>query len=317
MALNGHRVRQWVREADVVESMRERRKNPTYLPDVVIPDGVEPTERLECAVSGVDLVVSAVPSQFARAVYRELAAHVAAEVPLLLVTKGIERETLALPFEVAGEELGTERPIAVLSGPSFAAEVARGLPTVVVVASTNATLALQVQQTLSSDSLRLYTNPDPVGVQLAGALKNVIAIATGVAHSLTMGANVQAALITRGLAEMTRLGVCLGGRAMTFAGLAGMGDLVLTCTGDQSRNRQVGLRLGRGESLDAILRASNAVAEGVETTSSAHRLGRREGVELPIVDEVHRILFEDGSPRDSLTRLMGRPLTSEEDHARA
>jgi len=316
LALNGHRVLQWVHEDDLVEHMRSLRDNPVYLPGVAIPDGVEPTRRISAALAGVDLVVSAVPSQFARAVQREVAEHLDHGVPLLVVTKGIERQTLALPLEVAAEELGAERPVAVLSGPSFAAEVARGLPTVVVVASTNAPLAAHVQETLASTTLRLYTNSDPVGVQLAGALKNVIAISTGVAQSLAMGANVQAALITRGLAEITRLGLSLGGRPTTFAGLAGMGDLVLTCTGDQSRNRRVGLCLGRGEPLAEILGASKGVAEGVETTASARQLGRRQGVELPIVDEVHRILFEDGSPLDSLNRLMRRPLTSEEDQAK-
>jgi glycerol-3-phosphate dehydrogenase (NAD(P)+) len=312
LANRGYRVPQWVREPDLVERIRERRDNPVYLPGVRIPNAVEADHRLSECLSGVEMIVAVVPSLYARQVYREMAPHLDRGVPVLVATKGIEEGTLDLPLQVAQEELGPDRPLAILSGPSFAPEVARGSPTAIVVASELGELSVRVQQTLSSALLRLYTNPDPLGVQLAGALKNVIAISTGVADSLRMGSNVRAALITRGLAEITRLGMCLGGRASTFAGLAGLGDLVLTCTGDLSRNRQVGQRLGRGERIQDILSSSRAVAEGVRTTLSARALAREAGVQMPIVEEVHRILYEDGSPPDSLNRLMGRPLTSED-----
>jgi glycerol-3-phosphate dehydrogenase (NAD(P)+) len=312
LAARGPRVRLWVREPDLVERIASRRDNPLYLPGVEFPPPIEPSGDVAASVAGAELVLAVVPSQFARGVYRELAPSLPAEVPVVVASKGIEERSLALPLEVAAQELGAARPLAVLSGPSFAAEVARGHPTALAVASEREDLAVDVQAALSSAALRLYTNPDPVGVQVAAALKNVIAIATGVADSLEMGANVRAALITRGLAEISRLGVRLGGRPATFAGLAGLGDLVLTCTGELSRNRQVGRRLGRGERLADILQRSPSVAEGVRTAQSARELARRHDVQMPIVEEVHRILYRDGSPADSLERLMGRPLTAED-----
>ncbi len=309
----GHEVRQWVREPELVDSIGARRENELFLPGIEIPEGVLPTAEIGEAVEGVELVVAAVPSPFARSVYQKTADTLEAGVPLLVVTKGIEEETLALPLQVAAEELGAERPCAVLSGPSFAPEFAAGGPTAVVVASERAELATRLQETFSSETLRLYTNRDPVGVQLAGALKNVVAISAGMADGLGMGLNARAALITRGLAEMRRLGCRLGGEAPTFAGLAGLGDLVLTCTGDLSRNRRVGQALARGETLAAIVGRTRAVAEGVRTARSARSLSRRVGVEMPIVDEVHRILYEGGSMQESLQRLMRRPLTAEDD----
>jgi len=307
----GFSVPLWVREPELVARILERRDNPLYLPGVPLAEAIEPHAEVRPCLDGAELILAVVPSQFARGVYREMAADLAPDVPVIVASKGIEEGTLALPLEVAGDELGRDRPLAVLSGPSFAAEVAAGHPTALAIASSSEELAAAVQRALSSRTLRLYTNTDPTGVQLAAALKNVIAIATGVADSLETGANVRAALITRGLAEISRLGSRLGGRAETFAGLAGLGDLVLTCTGELSRNRRVGLRLGRGERLQDILNRSPSVAEGVRTAVSARALGRRHAVETPIVDEVYRILYDDGAPLDSLNRLMGRPLTSE------
>jgi glycerol-3-phosphate dehydrogenase (NAD(P)+) len=234
------------------------------------------------------------------------------EVPVLVTCKGIEERTLALPLDVAAQELAEPRRLAILSGPSFALEVAQGRPAAVVVAAVDAALASRLQQAVSSRELRIYTNQDPLGVQLAGAVKNVMAIAVGIADSLDMGTNARAALITRGLAELSRLVVALGGNGGTAAGLAGMGDLVLTCTGELSRNLRVGRRLGRGERLEDILSSSRAVAEGVRTTGAVRELARRGGVETPIVDEVYRILFEDGRAAEGLDRLLSRPLGSEE-----
>lgn len=307
----GRRVRLWLREADLVQRLRERRDNPLYLPGFHFPDTVEGVGSLGDAVAGAELVIAVVPSPYARAVFRELAPLLPANLPLVTATKGIEEETLALPLDVARDELGADRPMAVLSGPSFARELAAGAATVVAVASTDVALADRVQERLATPRFRLYTNTDPVGVQVAAALKNVMAIAAGVADSLEMGSNGQAALITRGLAEISRLGTRLGGRAETFAGLAGLGDLVLTCSGGLSRNRSVGQRLGRGERLQDILASSPSVPEGVRTTLSASRLARRERVEMPIVEEVHRVLYEDGDAEAALTRLMSRPLGSE------
>lgn len=312
LAKCGAAPRLWIREDDLVQRMLTRRDNPVYLPGIPVPEAVMPVGSISEAVEGASLLLAVVPSQYARGVYREIAASIDGATPVVVAAKGIEESSLALPLEAASQELGQEQPLAILSGPSFAAELARGTPTVVVIASESAPLSSRLQESLSGGALRIYTSDDPTGVQLAGALKNVIAIAAGIADGLGMGANAQAALITRGLAEIARLGEALGGRAATFAGLAGMGDLVLTCTGGASRNRTLGQRLGRGERLSDIVGSTPSVAEGVRTTRSALALARRERVEMPIVEELHRILFEEGTPQDALASLMARPLTTEE-----
>ncbi len=310
-ATHGARVSWWVREPDVVEEIRARRSNARFLPGVEVPAGIDVGGDPAAAVRGADLVLGVVPSRFARGVWEALRDALPPAADLVLATKGIEEESLELPGQVAASALRRDRPSVVLSGPTFAAELAARMPTAVVAASEDPALARRVQRCLSSEVLRVYTHEDPIGVQVAGALKNVIAIAAGVAEGLGMGHNAQAALITRGLVEIARLGAALGGRAETFSGLAGLGDLVLTATGDLSRNRTTGIRLGRGETLAEIRRGAVSVAEGVPTARSARALARRHGVEMPIVDEVHRILFEDGSPREAIGRLMGRPLRSE------
>ena len=307
----GHEVRLWIREPELVERMKSHRDNPMYLPGIRVPEEVRPCDRLASALDGAAAVLAVVPSQYARSVYTEMKPLVSSDVPMVVATKGIEEGSLALPLQVAAEVLGRERPMAVLSGPTFAREVAGGRPTAVVLAAEDVQLATRLQDLLASPGLRLYTNPDVIGVQLAGSLKNVMAIAAGVVDGLATGHNSLAALITRGLAEMTRLGLALGGRASTFSGLAGLGDLVLTCTGELSRNRRVGRRLALGERLEDILQNSRSVAEGVRTTVSAREIARRVAVEMPIVEQVHRILYEDGSPREAVLRLMSRPLTSE------
>jgi glycerol-3-phosphate dehydrogenase (NAD(P)+) len=245
-------------------------------------------------------------------VVRRGAGAVARDATLAVATKGIEPESLRLMTEVVAEEL-PGRPIVAVSGPSFALEVARCQPTAVVAASDNGPAAERVQQTLSSPVFRVYTSDDVTGVELGGALKNVMAVATGIAEGLDLGLNSRAALITRGLAEITRLGVALGARAGTFAGLAGMGDLVLTCTGALSRNRAVGVEVGKGRPLAEILGAMDSVAEGVRNTESTVALARRAGVDMPIARAVHRVLFEGQSPRDAITDLMTRELRAERD----
>jgi glycerol-3-phosphate dehydrogenase (NAD(P)+) len=296
--------------------MAARRDNPLYLPGVAVPDAVEPTTDLAAAVRGASHLLAAVPTLHARGIYRRLAPCLEAGVPVLLAAKGIEQATLALPAEVAAQELGSARPRAVLSGPSFAVEVARGTPTAVVVASEDLELAVRLRDLLSGPTLRLYANRDIVGVQLAGALKNVIAIAAGVLDGLGLGHNTLAALVTRGLAEIRRLGVALGADPATFGGLAGLGDLVLTCTGALSRNRRIGQAIGRGERLADVVARTPSVAEGIGTAPAALALAARAGVEMPIVEEVHRLLFETGSASEAVARLMSRPLTSEDDPGR-
>lgn len=304
-------VRLWVREEDVLSRIRTRGDNPRFLPGVRIPDGVMTTGSLAETVDGSVLVVAVVPTPFARGVYSELAGRLEPSVPVAVAAKGIEEGTLDLPLPVAKQVLGDRRAYAVMSGPSFADEVGRGVPTALVVASDDPSLAERVQDLLSGDTLRLYTNDDVVGVQVAGALKNVIAIAAGVVDGLGLGSNTTAALVTRGIAEIGRLGVALGGRAETFSGLAGLGDLVLTCTGDLSRNRKVGQALGRGERLQDVLGTMVHIAEGVRTARSALALANRHGVEMPIVEEVCRLLRDETSASEAVRTLMRRPLVPE------
>ena len=305
------KVRQWVREVEVVEAIKASGRNELFLPGVDLPAGIEPTTDLREAVEGVDWILAVVPTQHARAIYAQLVDILPPLLPVVAANKGIEEGSLMLPIDVIRDELGGGRPLAVLSGPSFAAGVAGSLPTALVAASEDAALRAGVQQAFAASTMRVYTNEDPVGVQVGGALKNVMALAAGILDGLKVGANGRAAMITRGLAEMTRLGVQLGGRAETFAGLAGLGDLVLTATDEQSRNFSVGRRIGSGESLQEILQKSRTVAEGVRTTRAAYSLSQREAVAMPIVQEMHHILYEDGRPRDAVQRLMDRPLIAE------
>jgi glycerol-3-phosphate dehydrogenase (NAD(P)+) len=306
----GAEVRQWVREPEVAGQIRGG-ENRTFLPGIALPTGIEASTDAAGVVEGADWVLAVVPSQYARAVYRELRDHVPVRTPWVAAAKGIEERTLMLPAEVIRDELGPQRRVAVLSGPSFAHDVASQSPTALVAASDDPSLADGLQALLSTNEVRVYTNTDPTGVQLGGALKNVMAIAAGILDGLGLGSNARAAMITRGLAEMTRLGCRLGGNPATFAGLAGLGDLVLTCTEEQSRNFTVGRRLGRGESIERILDGATSVAEGVRTVRSVREIAKREGVSMPIVAEVHRIVYEGGEPGEAIRRLMQRPLTSE------
>jgi glycerol-3-phosphate dehydrogenase (NAD(P)+) len=310
LAENDHDVSLWAFEADVVESINVSSENRRFLAGVPLHPGLRATNVIEQALEGAELALFVSPSTVLRQVAASCSRGMPAGIPLVVATKGIERERLALMTDVVGDEL-PGHPIVALSGPSFAMEVATHLPTAIVAASLDAEAALLTQQALSTSAFRVYTQSDVTGVELGGALKNVMAVATGIADGLQLGFNARAALITRGLAEMTRLGVKLGADPATFAGLAGIGDLVLTCTGSLSRNRSVGLEIGRGATLHEVLQGRETVAEGVTTTETAKALAERHGVEMPIVQAVHKVLFEKQPARWALVELMTRDLKAE------
>ncbi|MCX6561705.1 MAG: NAD(P)-dependent glycerol-3-phosphate dehydrogenase [Candidatus Aminicenantes bacterium] len=308
----GYPTRLWIREPDIFLAARRDRENSVFLPGYRFPADVTFHDDYEEALAGAEYVFIAVPSQFCRRVFGHLAGRLQPGQALISLTKGIEKSTLKRMTEVMADCFGpTERPLAVLSGPSFSKEVAEGHPTALVLASDESDLAHRLQGLLSSLSLRVYTTRDVVGVELAGALKNVIAIAAGISDALRFGHNSRASLVTRGLAEIGRLGLHMGAQRKTFAGLAGMGDLVLTCTGHLSRNRRVGLELGAGRRLAEIVADMRMVAEGIPTTVSAYHLARREGIEMPITEQVYAILVRRKDPRRALGDLMSRGLKDE------
>jgi glycerol-3-phosphate dehydrogenase (NAD(P)+) len=311
LACKGEQVRIWAYEPDVVSAINRDRENPLFLPGVTLATSLRAESDVQAAVSGADVIVSVPPSHAARAVVRTLSPSLAPGALVISATKGIETDTLALMSEVFRACAPGVRFVA-LSGPSFAAEVCQGQPTAVVAASIDAAAAREAQHVFSTPAFRVYTGADVIGVELAGALKNVIAIAAGILEGLGLGNNPRAALITRGLAEITRLGIAMGADPMTFAGLAGMGDLVLTTTGNLSRNRALGLALAAGQSLDEHQHTHRTIAEGVNTARAGAALGARHGVELPIVHQVCEVLFDGKPPRDGVAELMGRELKPEQ-----
>ena len=312
LAGNEHDTRLWAYEREVVASIREKRENVVFLGGFALDERLHATNDQGEALDGAELIVYATPSHHLRRIARAGAASVSPDAIACVASKGIERETLALMSDVVASELPGHAVVA-LSGPSFAAEVAARQPTAIVAAGENMSATETAQLALSNDTFRVYTHDDVVGVELGGSLKNVMAVATGIAEGAGLGFNSRAALITRGLAEMTRLGMALGASAATFAGLAGLGDLVLTCTGSLSRNRALGLEIGRGSTLDEALAGKQTVAEGVQTTASALALAQREDVEMPIVQTVSRILFDRYPPRQAIGELMTRELRAEQD----
>ncbi len=305
---NGHVVTLWGRASEHVEEIAENRANPKYLPNVTLSATLKSTSDLEAAVRDKKWILSVVPSHVVRDVLGQAGKFMRADAVIISASKGIENETLATMDEVLKDvlpgKLGSR--LAFLSGPSFAKEVGAELPTAVVMASRDRNLAEEAAALFRNDRFRVYTSDDVPGVELGGALKNVMAIAAGVADGLGLGHNSRAALITRGLAEISRLAVRKGANPLTMAGLAGHGDLVLTCTGDLSRNRTVGLGLGRGQTLREVLAGMSQVAEGVKTTKSAHDLAARLGVEMPITDTIYKILYEDRPAKEAVPALMGR-----------
>jgi glycerol-3-phosphate dehydrogenase (NAD(P)+) len=313
LARIGHSVRLWAREPEIVAQMRSARVNDVFLPGVTLPPGVVPCDRIDEAVADMDIVLVVTPSHGTRAVVRQMAPHLRPSATIVVATKGLEVETLSRPSEIVAYEVGPARPVVVLSGPSFAREVALELPTAVSAASANGGAADLVQSEFRGRLFRIYTTDDVVGVEIGAALKNVIAIAAGVVEGLGLGHNAMAGLITRGLVEISRLAHALGGRRETLAGLSGLGDLVLTCTGSLSRNRQFGIELGRGRSARDILASMTMVAEGVKTTGASLALGARHHVELPIAEQMAAVLEGRTDPRAATEALFLRPQRVEAD----
>lgn len=312
MTRRAERVRLWTWQRAHADGLSRDRENTEFLPGFALPPAVEPTSELSDAVEASEVLLVAVPTEAVRSVLRAVQPLLDPDTLLVLACKGIENDSLMLPSEIAEDELGKDRgsPVS-LSGPSFAQEVVRGLPTNLVAASRSSSRAIFAQRAIAGERLRIYTSEDAIGVEIGGALKNVIAIAAGASDGLGFGHNTRAALITRGLSEMARLAVAKGGQALTLAGLAGLGDLVLTCTAELSRNRTVGFEMGRGRTLAEVLSGLRHVAEGVSTAKSARALSTRFGVDLPIVAEVYEVLYEAKPVEEAVRELLLRPLGKE------
>lgn len=310
----GHSVHLWARRQDLADTIERARENTRYLSGHTLGPSLLCTHDLQRAVEGAEAVYFVVPSHGLREVAQEVAPHIRHDTPVVSATKGIENGSLMLMTQVLEQEVPhCAGHLCALGGPSFAAEVAAGMPTAVCVGGANHSVAAQVQGEMSGGRFRVYSTDDLIGVELGGALKNVIAIAVGASDGLGFGHNARAALITRGIAEITRLGVQLGAHPQTLAGLSGLGDLVLTCTGDLSRNRRVGMELGQGRQLDEVLSDMTMVAEGVKTARSAHELAEREGIDMPITAEVYESLYEGKPPREAVRSLLSRTLRPERD----
>lgn len=305
----GYDVMLWAYEQDVVDQINKQRTNSAYLPGVTLPDSLSATTSLHETVSQARFILSVVPTQHIRKVFEGVTASVRKDAVIISASKGIEISTLLTPSSILNSIFNRET--AVLSGPSFASEVSTGLPTAVTLAVKDKKIGLILQEIFNTDSFRVYTHDDTIGAEFGGALKNVIAIASGITAGLGLGRSALAALITRGLSEIIRLGVKSGAKEITFSGLSGLGDLVLTCTSSLSRNYSVGMRLGQGETLDTIIKSTRSVAEGVPTTMSARELASKLGVEMPIVEQIYQTLYNNKPPREALKDLMTRSLKSE------
>jgi glycerol-3-phosphate dehydrogenase (NAD(P)+) len=305
----GYDVSLWVHEKDLADEINNTGRNSIYLPDVQLPRGLSATGSIEDAVRKARYIVNVVPTQFTRAVFREAVKYIHEDALIISASKGIEQGTLKTVSAILGELSGIEG--AAISGPSFAKEVIRKFPTAVTLATRNPETGLLLQEIFTTDYFRVYTHRDVLGVELGGALKNVIAIAAGICDGLGFGYNTRAALITRGIAEITRLGEQMGADKRTFSGLSGLGDLILTCTSTLSRNYTVGMKLGEGMKLADILSTTRSVAEGIATSQSAFELSRRHGVEMPIVEQVYRVIYENAGPAEAVKTLMTRSLKSE------
>ena len=309
LAEKGYDVSLWAFEKQIVDEINAKKANSVYLPDVTLPSGLRATESLREALKDARYVLNVVPTQFTRSVFREAAGYLNSDAVVISASKGIEQDTLMTVSEILKEVTG--RQVSALSGPSFAREVIQKLPTAVTLAAADAETALILQEIFNAGYFRVYTHSDIIGVELGGALKNVVAIASGICDGLGLGHSARAALITRGLAEITRLGRAMGANPTTFSGLSGLGDLVLTCTGPLSRNYTVGVNLGKGLKIKDIVSSTRSVAEGVATSLSAFELARRKNVEMPIIEQVYRVLYEEKDPETAVRSLMNRALKSE------
>ncbi len=309
LANKGYDVSLWVYEENLAEEIGSIRTNSVYLPGVVIPDSINVSHRMDNALNDARYILNVVPTQYTRAVLKNAFSYIPEDALVISASKGIEKGSLLTVSSIIKEFCKCE--VAVLSGPSFAKEVIKKLPTAMTVASNNNATGLLLQEIFNTDYFRVYTHTDVLGVELGGALKNVIAIASGISDGLNLGFSSRAALITRGLAEITRLGVAMGAEEKTFRGLSGLGDLVLTCTGSLSRNYTVGVKLGEGQKLKDILTSMSMVAEGVATAESAYELSRKYNVEMPIVEQIYKVISEDKNPSDAVKELMTRTLKAE------
>jgi glycerol-3-phosphate dehydrogenase (NAD(P)+) len=313
LAKKGFNIALWVYEDDLIQPIATKRENPLYLPGIKLSEKIIPTGSLKEVCQHKDLLVNVTPSQIVRQMMQNIHSYLSSQVKLVSATKGIENNTLLTMSGVFKEVLPIKdgEQLAVLSGPSFALEVSKETPTAVTIASKNQELAKHLQKVFSTPYFRAYTNSDVLGVELGGALKNVIAIAAGISDGLGFGYNTRAALITRGLAEMSRLALKMGANALTLSGLAGLGDLILTCTGELSRNRSVGIKLGKGMELTNILRDMRMVAEGIKTTKAAYDLSKKMEVSMPITEQVYYILYQNKNPKEAVTELLTRDLKVE------
>lgn len=313
LAEKGYGVLLWTREEEVYDSISKNHINSLFLPGISLSKNIVPVKSLAEAVYGREVLLMVIPSHFFREILLKVKEYLPAAKPIICATKGIENTSLMLMSQIVDDVFGFEYKdsFACLSGPSFAKEVVEKNPTAVTLASQNKELANKLQNIFNTSRFRVYESNDVIGVQLAGALKNVMAIAAGVSDGLNLGYNARAAIITRGLAEISRLGIAIGAHPLTFAGLAGLGDLILTCTGDLSRNRSVGIKIGQGNRLSDIIASMNMVAEGVKTTKSAYDLGSKLAVEMPMTEQMYYVLYEDKKPVDALNELMNRQLKHE------
>ena len=311
LARNDHAVTLWGRNAEHMQAMQISRCNEQYLPDVQLPDNLQTSSDLETTVRSADEILLVIPSSAVSQIIDQIKPFIASNGRIAIASKGFEPNHLQMLHEVALDKLGQDSVCCILSGPTFAKEVAKGLPTAITVASDNEKFAMEFATYLSNEHFRAYTSSDVIGVEVGGAVKNVMAIAAGISDGLGFGANTRAALITRGLAEITRLGVKLGGRAETFMGLAGLGDLVLTCTDNQSRNRRVGLALAQGKKLDDILKELGQVAEGVFTAKKVFQLANTNQIDMPIVEQVYQVIYENKSPMKAVEDLLNREIKAE------
>lgn len=304
LAKNGHSFPLWVYERDLAETMRDKQENTLFLPGFSLPDSIEPTSSLKHAVEDKSAIILVVPTHVLRATIKNIKPYLKPDCLIINASKGIENKTLCTVDKILQQELDIEYKFAVISGPTFAAEIAKGVPSALVAAGDTLETAERVREIISTSRLKVFTSDDPLGVQIGGALKNVIAISTGICDGMELGYNTRAALISRGLVEITRIGTALGAKPETLLGLSGMGDLVLTCTGDLSRNRNVGIHLGKGKTLQEITKNMNMVAEGIRTVMSAYELKNKLNIKASVIEETYRVLYEDKSPQQALEDLM-------------